>query len=237
MDVKASLTPAAIAAFEAMWPAGVAADDELRSIIAALTTPADKDGRAAFVAQLVAAIVGDAPDLASWLQAVAVGSFQLGPHQEYGRSARSKSRARLLQRQQGNIDLPAAAAGGPHAQQEGVRLIVASMLLKEMRKNVAAKAALGPAWPVMVAVMEQASAEEMRRLHQFGADPRLTRLLGVGVRLALRRYLATAHPAGVPAGPSAAEWRRSLPPGADPSTYLATEPALVTRLRGQRLTR
>jgi hypothetical protein len=184
------------------------------------------------VAKVVLGLVGEKPDLSAWLEAIAGGSFELRPAQDYAHSTELKSRARLLSRQQNNLDkfehLRRAWAAEADASHDAVRLIAASALLRELRKNVAAKAALGPAWPLMVAVNDHLSADEKRLLHRFGKDPAMIRCLAKGVELALKRFLERHAPdesaTSIPAG----EWRRRVPPKVDVVDYFASTGATAS---------
>lgn len=236
--IASLITPELEEAFRTSWSASKEdAEAEARQIVTTLaefdstkeTLPEKQIQVDALVARIVLGLVGEKPDLHSWLEAIAKGSFELRPPQDYAHSAQLKSRARLLSRQQGNLDkiepLRRAWAAEADASQDAVRLIAASALLKEMRKNVAAKAALGPAWPLMVAVNENCSAEEKRTLHRFGNDPSLISAIAAGARLGIQRFARSRLPAQEPATSRAADWRRSLPPGADARTYFSNQDA------------
>ena len=59
---------------------------------------------------------------------------------------------------------PAEAAEWRNAYEDAMRLIIASLVLKEMRVGVAAKAALWIAWPLMVAVKDKRFGVRQRKL-------------------------------------------------------------------------
>ncbi|WP_338501468.1 hypothetical protein V6R86_01640 [Sphingomonas kaistensis] len=214
-----------IAAFRKMWEVeGPDAISEVRKLMDVLAEDQDSDEVSRWVAKIIFGLVGQGPDLASWLEAVAVGSFQLRPDMDYAYSGELKSRARHLARQRpmfiGDIEAHRRAwAVEVNQVQAGGLLIAASALMKEMKKNVAAKAAIGPGWPLMVAVNDHFGANEMKALHQFGGEHRLHELLAFGARWALRRFITEFHPHGAPKTSRAADWRRSLPPGVDVRAY------------------
>jgi hypothetical protein len=214
-----------ITAFRKMWAVeGPHAIAEVRKLIEVLAEGQNVDEVSAWVNRLALGLIGLGPDLTSWLEAVAVGGFELRPELDYAYSKDLKSRARYLARQQpmygGDIEKHRQAWASEVTQmQAGGHLIAAAALLKEMRKNVAAKAAIGPGWALMVAVNDHCSANEKRMLHQFGGDNRLHELLAFAARWALKRFVTESCPNGIPQLSRAADWRRSLPPGVDVHAY------------------
>ncbi len=198
---------------------------ELLEIIAMFSAPTKKgDAIRDFVAHLIMGLVGEEPHALSWFRAVAHGSFELRPHQDYGFSQALKSRARLLERQAsmfiGNIEEHRRKwAGEVGSSQEGARIILFSMIALELRKNVAAKAALGPAWPLMVAV-DTMTVEEKRQLYWAGGDNRLHAMLASAVGTALEEFLEY-HGNSMEPPPANGDWARKLPPNVDAHRYFA----------------
>ena len=219
------VTEEVLRAYRQMW--AVNAEDalsEARKLADALSQGRDADALATWVAKLTLGLTSQGPDLPSWLEALAVGSFELSPQLDYGHSRKLESAAKYLDRQsfvhREDIEKRRRAWAEHVTSLQGARhLIAASALNKELRKNIAAKAAIGPGWPLMVAVNDHCGAKEMRALHQFGGEHRLHELLAFGARWALRRFVTETHPDGAPKSSRAADWLRSLPPGVDARAY------------------
>ena len=135
-------------AFRERWATDAEiARDDARDIVRILTNP---DEREAEIAKLVLLLVGEEPDFDAWMESFAVGSYELRENVRYAnRGQRGMQPARFFQDQQRRIDRivnenlsPAEAAEWRNAYEDAMRLIIASLVLKEMRVGVAAKAAL-----------------------------------------------------------------------------------------------
>jgi hypothetical protein len=211
-------TPELLERFRKMWLlSGEEAAAELREIVELIGKSDAPDEKAAVLGKVIAGMVGEEPDLRAWLETIAAGSFKLRPDQEYAYSS-LKSDARFLEQRKPLVAANVATSGFPalHKTQEGVRLIASSMLLKELRRILTPLRAVGPAWPVMLAIMQVRSPDNLfrRRLHHFGGDQRLIRLLRLGARWAMRRYIRERGSIMPPAGGPAAAWKDKLPPDA-----------------------
>ncbi len=217
-DLEEIATPELLESFRKMWLlSGEEAADELREIVELIGKSDAPNEKAAVLGKVIAGLVGEEPDLKAWLEAIAAGSFKLRPDQEYAYSS-LKSDARFLEQRRPLVAANVATSGFPalHKTQEGVRLIASSMLLKELRRILTPLRAVGPAWPVMLAIMQVRSPDNLfrRRLHHFGGDQRLIRLLRLGARWAMRRYMRERGAMKPPAGGPAAAWKDKLPPDA-----------------------
>jgi hypothetical protein len=159
-----------VSAFQARWASGpdaaaAQAERAIRSIIA----PRDKRER--FVAKFVLALIGPEPDGLTWMEALAKGDFKLRDNVTYAIGRGKESPSKFVRRQRDRIsallDHPAAKGHEQeyrNAYNDALRLVVASTLLMEMRKGVAAKAAIGAGWPLMAGVKEHLTQGEIRRL-------------------------------------------------------------------------
>jgi hypothetical protein len=219
IDLYDLVTPDLLDAYRRLWSADEeAAAAEAREIVAVIGKRDTSDEKVAALAKIIIGLHGPSPDLNVWLEAIAVGDFELRPAQEYATS-RLESDARFFQQREGLLDPDVATSGFRALQrtQDGIRLIAASLLLKELRRVVAPLRAMGPAWPLLLAVMTVPSKDNKfrRRLHQSGGDERLIRLLRIGVWWAVRRYVRQESKPAPPAGGSAAAWRTKLPVGAE----------------------
>ena len=162
--------PEHLKAFRERWATDAEiARDDARDIVRILTNP---DEREAEIAKLVLLLVGEEPDFDAWMESFAVGSYELRENVRYAnRGQRGMQPARFFQDQQRRIDRivnenlsPAEAAEWRNAYEDAMRLIIASLVLKEMRVGVAAKAALWIAWPLMVAVKDKRFGVRQRKL-------------------------------------------------------------------------
>ncbi|WP_144334962.1 hypothetical protein [Glacieibacterium frigidum] len=177
---------------------------------------------------VVLALVGDEPDLTSWVAAFGKGSFELRPETTYGRAAGKGSPSRFIKRQreliEGLIDktLPAGERElYKLAYQDALRLIVASMVVRELRVGVAAKAAIGIGWPVMVTVNDHFLAAEKRSLQRLGGNQDFRLHLAKALRSAVQSWANS-----IPDGDLAAENHpladvNQLPPGVNTAVALA----------------
>lgn len=222
LDLNALFTPELVAAFQKQWAAEPeAALAQADAAIRMLVAPRDDRERA--IAELVVGLVGPEPDGLAWLEALAVGNFQLRDNVTYAIGRTGQSPARFIERQRDRI---ARLVGHPrargkeadmtHAYNDALRLVVASALLTQMKTGVAAKAALGPAWPLMVAVDTHFGEAEKRALYQFGNEPALQEKIAGAAKTALAEYRDLNPDKEVP---GSIDYERSAPPGADVRGY------------------
>ncbi len=217
-----------VSAFQARWASGpdaaaAQAERAIRSIIA----PRDKRER--FVAKFVLALIGPEPDGLTWMEALAKGDFKLRDNVTYAIGRGKESPSKFVRRQRDRIsallDHPAAKGHEQeyrNAYNDALRLVVASTLLMEMRKGVAAKAAIGAGWPLMAGVKEHLTQGEIRALYWYGNDPELQRRMAEAAREVLAAFQAERPTEEVP---RRADPDRSLPPGADINEFFRRKSA------------
>ena len=214
--------PEVVAAFQAHWtsnPATAAAQAEwaVRLIIA------PQGERERFVARFVLALVGPEPDGLAWMEALAKGSFNLRDNVTYAIGRIGESPSKFIKRQRERIsqlaDHPKARGREEeyrNAYNDALRLVVASTLLMEMRKGVAAKAAIGAGWPLMAGVKTHCTADEKRALLWFGNDAELHRRLAEAAREVLTAFQAERPAEAVP---RRVDPDRGLPRGTDINAF------------------
>lgn len=216
--------PEIVAAFQKQWAAEPeAALAQAEAAIRMIVTPRDDRERA--IAEIVVGLVGPEPDGLAWLEALAVGSFQLRDNVTYAIGRVGESPARFIDRQReriarlaGNSRARGREGDMTHAYNDALRLVVASSLLTQMKTGVAAKAALGPAWPLMVAVDEYFTESEKRALYWLGNDASLQEAIAAALRTALEDH-QDRHPDQEV--PRRLDYKRNLPPGTDVHGYFA----------------
>lgn len=218
------ITARHVQAFREFWTVdGEDARQDFLRILSMFSEPLDRNEIEQFVARLVMGLVAERPDPVAWLEALAAGSFAVSKTGPSETPAQLRKRARALARRSGlflsNIEgYRRAWADDATKSQDEVRLLLAIAVGKELRKNVAAKAALGPAWPLMMAVNDYFTNKEKRALYFYGADNRLQSMIAEAVREALEHFSEYhADPAISP--PETADWTREIPPGADIHAY------------------
>ncbi|VXC98998.1 hypothetical protein [Sphingomonas sp. AX6] len=214
--------PKIVAAFQAQWSSEPdAALAQAERAVRMIVAPKNESERS--IARLVLALVGPEPDGLAWLEALAVGSFQLRENVSYAIGRVGESPSKFIDRQRERIrslaDHPKAKGREKdyeNAYLDALRLVVATTLLVQMRTGVAAKAAIGPAWPLMVAVDAHLKLAEKRALFIHGNDAALQAGIADAVRTLLADYAKNdgpqeTRPSGQPT--------TNLPPGADVISY------------------
>lgn len=215
-------------AFARLWPERYdLAANEARKLVEYMGAPTQHRSEIRETLGLILiGLVGDEPDEAAWVQAIAAGSFELRREQRYARPPGGHRPSREINRAASKCD---KASDGPRDRRmdrqttvcDGVNLLVTSCLLKEFRGLATGPCAVGPAWPLMVAVDNHWTAQDKRNLHQVGNDPELHKKIAAVTRAALDEHIAAHYPEGLPAGSRAAQWRREIPPGADTGEYFS----------------
>lgn len=220
-----------VSAFQKQWasdPDAAAAQAEraIRSIIA------PRDEREQFVAKFVLALVGPEPDGFAWMEALAKGDFKLRDNVTYAIGRVGESPSQFVKRQRDRIrELSGHPKAKGHEEEyrnaynDALRLVVASTLLMEMRKGVAAKAAIGAGWPLMAGVKKHLTVGEMRALYWYGNDAELQLRMAEAARNVLAAFQAERPTEEVP---RRADPDRSLPPGADINAFFRSESASST---------
>lgn len=177
--------------------------------------------RQAFLRTLSTALVGEEPHFHAWLEAFAVGNFDLPDEVMYGRAPDKGSPSRFLERQRKKIEELIDPAASPQEQElqrraymDAIRLMLSSLLARELGRGIAAKAAIGTGWPIMVAA-DRLKAREKKLLHHFGGDNEFLDYLAARIAEALQGWI-DEHLGGRPPvlGRSRA-YVYSLPPGMD----------------------
>lgn len=196
---------------------------DLEFVLSIFSEPQDHDEIDGFMVRLIIALVGFDPDPVVWLRALSEDGYLLTPRQDYAASRDLHSKARFLKRTAGRLDPEIEGLRRKYAAdfsegQLGVRLVLFSAIMHELRKGVNERSALGVAWPLMVAVDKHFTTEEKRALHHFGGDTRLIEYLAEGAREALDLFLDVEEP-GEHEIPATADWRRTLPPRARVEEY------------------
>jgi len=212
-------------AFAAMWPGEKkAAQAEVRRLLEWVSKPAQHlNDTQNLVRRIFLGLLGEVPDLNTWLQAVAVGSLRLRPDQRYVIMRDGEKPARFIERGFKTYDAGVNArqrwAGlTDEGVREGMHLIAFLILAKELKNLATGPAALGPAWPLMVAIDSYLTNEEKRALHAVGSNAELQRALADAVKTVVGAYVPARDPKSNPGGRSAG-WRRELPPGTDATAY------------------
>jgi hypothetical protein len=193
-------SPGLLKAFRERWGASpYIADAEAQEIVRQLTNPSEKE---ALAVKIVLCLVGDEPDFYAWMEALAGGTFELRPNVKYAQPGKMHIQpARFFADQRKIIDRLAHKHLKPeemhdwrHAYEDALRLIVASQLLKEMRIGVAAKAALGLAWPLMLAAdQKKISSKNRKLLHLYGSEPEFIDRLSDAIKGAIGSWTDTHH--------------------------------------------
>lgn len=219
------------AAFAAMWPREKdAAAIEVRRLLEWVSKPAEHlTDTQNLVRRIFLGLVGEVPDLNTWLQAVVAGSIRLRDDQRYVVMRSDEKPARFLRRGLKTYD------EGPSARQrwagitdagvkEGMHLVAFLIIAKELKNLASGPAALGPAWPLMVAIDSYMTNEEQRALHSAGSNEELQRALADAIKAAVRPFVTARRGKS---GGRAADWRRELPPGTNAVAYFEAKGATV----------
>ncbi|MXP42091.1 hypothetical protein GRI75_10610 [Altererythrobacter soli] len=200
LGLEELFTPELLQAFRERWGASPEVSAaEAREIMRQLVEPTEREE---FVTKLVLCLVGEEPDFHAWMEAFAVGSFELRPNVKYAQPGKAGVQpARFYKEQQKLIDdvadkqlTPEEKAKWRHAYDDALRLIVASQVLKELRVGVAAKAALGAAWPLMMAAARKSfSQKNQKLLHYFGDEPAFIAQLEKAITATIQGWIDTHH--------------------------------------------
>lgn len=225
-------------ALAAMWPGEKeAAAAEVRQLLEWVSKPAQHlSDTQKLVRRLFHGLVGEVPDPGAWLQAAAVGSLQLRSDQRYVIMRANEKPARFIERGLKTYDEGVSGrqrwAGITDAGvKQGMHLVGFSIIAKELKNLASGPAALGPAWPLMVAIDTYLSNEEKRVLHAAGANEELQLTLADAVKAAVAEFLSGRGPNAY-SGSRAADWRRELPPGTDVKAYFETKKAAAATSLG-----
>jgi hypothetical protein len=228
LGLEELFTPEQLKAFRERWAGSAAVSAaHARDIVRQLTNPTDKE---ALVAEIVLCLVGDEPDVYAWTEALAVGSFELRPNVKYAHHGkRGVQPARFYEDQRKLIEgvadrnlTPEQKRDWRHAYDDALKLIVASQLLHEMRVGVAAKAALGVAWPLMLAADGKRFGLRKRKLlHLFGGEPEFIERLREAIEAALQVWIEEHHGGHAPSVRHLGDNTDTLPGQPTPDEILA----------------
>ena len=131
-------------------------------------------GRATVLPLIIDALIGPDPDGEAWLAAIAEGSFDLSISKRYGKVTEvgppGTYLPRLVQRWDTERTKHNPSPNQLRRYRTALGILIASVLLRELKNATNARAAIGAAWPVMRAISHRQYAELRRDLAQFGAD-------------------------------------------------------------------
>ena len=247
LNLEGLFTPRLLEAFHRAWGPGQAeAERMLRKVLSIFEEHLDEtDGtaqarRRAFLGTLAVALVGQEPDFNAWLEAFAVGSFDLPDDLMYARARGKGSPSRFLRRQRERIEGMIDQSASPEEQDlqrraymDAIRLILASLVVREAGRGVAAKAAIGTGWPIMIA-SERLNARNKKLLNHFGKDDEFLSFLAVRVEQALQAWIDEHLGGRPPILGRSKSYEYTLPPGVsvhDALTYLDREDLAIDRYR------
>lgn len=240
LNLEALFSPEMLQAYRASWGVDETAANRLAAkIIGMFENPTS--AKQEWLRDVVLALVGEEPDLNSWVAAFGRGSFDIRPEATYGRAKDKGSPARVIKRQRVLIDRlidktlpPAERELRKLTYQDALRLIVASMVVRELKTGVAAKAAIGTGWPVMVIVNDHLLAAEKRKLQRFGGNPSFRMEMAKAISHALESWIASTPDDDEPCGGDAPLHANELPPGVSVDaalTYLGHEANMLQQYR------
>jgi hypothetical protein len=96
---------------------------------------------------------------------------------------------------------------------DAMRLMLVSLILRELRASVTAKMAIGVGWPMMVAAHDHLDGEAQRLLHHFGDNTDFLQHIAAAVTGGITSWVSTRHGGVAPAIGRSANYRHRLPPG------------------------
>lgn len=199
IDLNALLTPAELAAYRRHIAGGTfedgsseqakAAQEAVSAMLALLVTSGGRHadettgtGRGSIVTELIDALVGPDPDPQAWIEAIAVGTFDLTGYKAYAKRPEpvqgkltkigtpGNYLPRLLQRYEKAVGNRRPNSKEIADLRTALGILIATTLLKELRNATNARAALGSAWPLVAAVSGRPHAELRRLLAAHGDD-------------------------------------------------------------------
>ena len=182
-------------------------------------------GRKTMLPLLMEALVGSEPDVGAWIEAIAHGRFDVAAHIPVRKPGNKIGSAgtylpRILTRYERTADKPGPVqARIARKQRTELGLLIAATLMRELRKAIGAKVALGSAWPLMRAVSQPKDAELRRYLADFGADKAFLGHLRASITNATREW--AEHAGRKQPRSTNADVASSLPAGAEPAVYFA----------------
>ncbi len=183
-------------------------------------------GRKTMLPLLMEALVGSEPDVGAWIEAIAQGKFDVAAHIPVRKPGnKTGSAGNYLPRILTRYERTANKRGSVHAtiaqkQRTELGLLIAATLIRELRKAIGAKVALGSAWPLMRAVSQPKDAELRRYLADFGADKAFLGHLRASILNATREW--AEHAGRKKPLSTNAQVASSFPAGAEPAVYFAT---------------
>lgn len=239
LDFNELITDEYREAFAAMWAKEKEiAKTEVRRLLDLVSKPGEHLSETQnLVRRIFLGLVGEVPNHETWLQAVAAGSLRLRNDQHYVIMRENEKPARFLERglktyDQGVSGRQRWAGKTDDGVREGMHLIAFLIIAKELKNLASGPAALGPAWPLMVAVDAHLTNEEKRALHAAGSNESLQRELAAAIKTALGMD-TTARDPKLSVRSRTANWRRELPPESDVNAYFeAKKPSTVSPLSG-----
>lgn len=237
-DVNDFFTPEERAAFAAMWAEDRdAAKQQVRAIMDLFAEPKSHIPEVRLlVLRLIRGLLSPEPEMGAWMQAVAVGSFQLRPEQKYAMPGVEDRPARFINRGRSTLDegvSPAQRKIGitDATARDGMNLVLFGSLAKEFRNLALARVAIGTAWPLVAGVDKYLTNDEHRLLYRFGDDDDLQVRMAAAARQAVSEYLSEKFGDEVPEGTRAASHERELPAGVDLRAHFTRAETAVLRYR------
>lgn len=187
-------------------------------------------GRATVLPLITNALVGPDPDGEAWLAAIAEGSFDLSISKRYGKVSEAGPPGtylpRLVQRWDAERTKHNTSPNQLRRYRTGLSILIASVLLRELKNATNARAALGASWPVMRAISHRQYAELRRDLAQFGADGPFMSHLAEAVASAVQDW-KRVHAPQVRLTNKAVD--RNVPPGVDVADHFARQASAYQR--------
>lgn len=219
--------PAVIDAFLSLWPPNnEVARREVDKVIELFIMP-NSDETQSFVARLVLGLVGQSPDPLAWLRAIDNRGEEFRARRSSGRAANEPSPSRALERGSNSLQkLEQKGAESLLIDRERARLavIVYGTIMHQLRRNVAVRAALGPAWTAMAAIasIDEDRHDVERQLYQRGADEDFLRALGHAIREVTQTWKAEGLEE-TSAKPTMKMVEAQLPPGVDAEAWFSAK--------------
>lgn len=225
MDLNALLTQAELEAYRRHMAGGQygdgspeqekAAAASITRMLELLVTKAGRNavgalgpGRGSILSELIAVLLGPAPDPQAWIEAIARGSFDLTGYKAYGKRPKTidgKQPAigspgnflpRLLERYQKAAGRRPANAKEMADLRTALGILIATSLLKELHNVTNERAALGSAWPLVSAVSGRQHTELRRVIAGYGDDPSFRHQLAADIQRSVIDW-AKRHPGRV----------------------------------------
>lgn len=141
-------------------------------------------GRAQLISALASALVGSEPVAEAWIEAAAGGFAAFKPVTYAGAGKTKGSPGVFLQRMladsRNTANTSTASSTPSLAKRSELSILIVTLLIRELKKATASKLALGPAWPVMMAV-DRLPKSDQRRIDALANDESFLAAIGQAV--------------------------------------------------------